>query len=743
MSAIDTIPALEHAVYVKKAGGAGASGLELDGGPVGDPSADGFAPAWDLRCRSFTCEGGPGVGSALLEHVSASGSRPSFESVIGDYDIDDRVRVIVYPMDHPVLGSDLPAGLEAMTVFEGLIDRVPFELGAASLNDEERVLIQALPNPVYDDVAPSHTIRGRWVADDPAAETPAVAVLETLDLPAVFNFRGRPNCSDATVEAMTSGGPLTGHLFTHDDDEGGLMWTLGKAIAALLVVWGVGVDTTLPRGFDVERLTLDALSAGGSSGGGSGEISGGRWDGLDAELPEVNVHGLGLLEGIDAVCRAAGFEMFVRPHFGLEEGYDRLYVLSVQRKGGGPEAFFKLQPRDRFASADHNETLRRNSITRLRGVRDAGRVRNEALAYGLSYVEAAVPLRPLWRPAEVTADPTAANYLRRHVRGGADFAAYRHVGRVWGLDCTGAWEAAGGGYSDGLYAQAAGGFDWVAELGLNAPGNALLAARAAAGVADPIVWTRRVRPLLPLRRPAARALGLDYVLEVSEDGGGTWSAVSVPGRTLRDGCGFTLDVADLHRVNLAVLAGEALVPAEGESWWERMAAGSPQLAFRLTCCVPADHAAVGFAPRRSSAGSVYARRDLARSEADEVWAVPDNYFTPGAGAIARVDPFGVVAGAASPSVLDRAEVRRAERESLRIAADAYTWQMDFPLWRLGDRVTSLQGRNYRFAVGADGDLAPSIVGIEVTLSGLGTDPERAQGVRLRLSEPNPARRGAA
>ncbi|MBB6429225.1 hypothetical protein [Algisphaera agarilytica] len=718
---------LTHSVYVKKVRTPGSS---FDGSPVGAPTDGGFTIDYSIRCLMFSCILGASVGRADFDFISQDGGLPEFEHVLNTYTTDDQIRVTVSPMDHEVLGVELPDGVSELTVFEGVIERMPFSVGLPGARDDERVDFIAMPLPALDNVAPEHLITGRWVAVDPTAQTIEPAVIESLDLPAAFNLGGKPNRSDQTVNATLSG--LAGHVFTHDRDPNGSYWTVAEAIRSILVMWGFGPDsaTALPRGFDLDKETLAAIMADTAP-------EGRRWEGLDAMLPEINVHGMGVLEAIDAVCDAAGFELAVMPHYGLKTEYDRLYVLGINRIGGGTEAFFKLEPRGAFASDDHNEVLRNNSVSTFRGTRDAARIRNQIMSVGHAYVEAALQLKPLWLPSQVTQDTTDTNYTARHVRGGAEFAAYRRVGRAWGIDCLGTWAATAGGYSNAIYQHPSGGFDWVSELGLTGGGSELVADRLANGNATPIVWTRKMRNLLPLKRAEAQANGQQYIVEVTEDGGSTWTEVDIQITTLQEECGLQLGIQDLSKINLASLENPSLIPAPEDSWWGLMfptsGGGQPQFAVRVTCCVAADHGATALAPRRSSAGSVYPRQRLVRSATEEVWSVPGSILNT-SGELQRIEGWGTTAYTDRLPPLDLAERERDAHETLRVSAAATTWAMDFWLWFLGDRVSQLQGRNYRFDISADGDRSPSIAGIYVTLSGKGEEPEKDQNIRLALSD---------
>ncbi|MEM7626578.1 MAG: hypothetical protein AAF333_13360 [Planctomycetota bacterium] len=700
------------------------------GAPVGAPTANGFN--WDesLRCLRYECVSGPDVGKAEFGLPPTDTNLPSVERELARYHNDDLVRVVVRPPDHPVVGQTLPEGIEDLTVFEGQLIKAPFTIEADGGQEDEVVRFVAVPTPVIDNLAHEHLVAGRWTILPGGNE---VAVIESLDVPAVFNFRGRPNMLAEDKGTLDVAG-LTGRVFTHDDDPTGEHWTVKDAINAILTKWLFGPDNDLDRHVDLEPETRTALSA-------SEAPSGGRWEGLDDRLPEVNVHGVGYLTALQRVCDAAGFELHVMPHYGLQSGVDRLYTLSLNRISAGPVVEVGLQPRRSFP-ADQAEVLRHNHVSKIQGARDASALRNEVYAVGRSLVEAAFELKPLWSPSDVTTDLNNVNYAKRHVANGQDYGDYQHVGRQWGIDCTGQLAAAPGSYS-GAYAHPADGFDFVGALGLNTEGSPLLADRVAQNITDPVVWMRRLRHLLPLRRPEAAANGVEFVVEVSENGGTTWVWLpTLRVRTLSEQCGLQfLRLPDLSRVNAQTFrTGD--IPPVAESWWRLMFPdeGEPKLRFRVTCCVEGDHAAAGLADDSvsgGSSGSVYSRRVLRPVEIEQVWAspLPANYYQPSA--LELITGWGVNSDEEPERVepLELAKRMRDATEGVRVPCSLYSWIMEFTRWRLGDRVTQIAGRNLDLGVSVGNAVRhPSIAGIYVTLSGTGPKAGEAQGVRVALSD---------
>ena len=177
--------------------------------------------------------------------------------------------------------------------------------------------------------------------------------------------------------------------------------------------------------------------------------------------------GMHVLDALDAVCHASGFGFACLPLALVlaqlpngtpkPEGLDRPYVLRIWRLATGPLTSLRLAPRGGF-EGDPAADLPNNSVSSISGARDASGSVNTVSAVGRCYLQATVPLKPLWSPGEVwrgndgggldtpeqlqtKPDPSlnldSTDYWMRHVAHGGEHDAFGHVGRLWGVDCTG------------------------------------------------------------------------------------------------------------------------------------------------------------------------------------------------------------------------------------------------------------------------------------------------------------------
>lgn len=693
-----------------------------------------------LRCQEVVMGAGIDMGHALLSYVQPHGTPTPIEDIISAYTCDDQVRVELYPYDD-ARGRDSEAEGSGLVIFEGVMTRIPLTLISQAEDTREKADFVCTPLPVI--THRSTVIVGRWY--DSGAS--AWSVIESQDVPASFNYRGRANmdADDANIAAANGASGLLARPFTHDDDPAGSYWTVNAALVSLLAQWLYGVgDLTRDRTFGVEAETLEALSS-------SETPTGERWAGLDDILPETDVTGLRLLDAIDAVCRAGGFRWAIEPDISSEDSGDRRYLLSLWRRFAGPAADFHLPKRGRFgtAAATVRDTAGLNRYTILR---DNAAIINSVTARGRVEIEATVPLKPLWSPDDISSDdpapagyampnPASGSYHARHVQGGGSFESYRHVGRMWGVDCTGADAASF--YPTGDYAHDADGFDWLGLLGLPAadPADPITAERAANGIATPINWIKRVRHPRELTRPEARLVGRRYVLEVTEDATAetpTWTDITdrMSFTTLSDYFGIMLTaVPNLAAVNAETL-GTNTAPAIADSWWQKMLDGD--LGFRLACNIPADHAPVAkVISYNGTSGSRYICEQLIDVDVTEVWAAPAPGHILGGSAWAKING---AAGNASQGgdliapVVDAASRVLDARDGTRIeiSADGFLLQP----WRfpIGTSVRGIVGRNISLASNGGGPVRfPEVVQKRLVLSGPSGEGA-AQGMYLSLTD---------
>lgn len=738
---------------------------------------DGWAFSPDLRVREVRLQKGSDPGWATFDYVTLAGIEP-IESMVRRYWADDQVRVVQTIANTDLLINDVdtddivpglaePGGL---VVFEGVLSRSTVTAERSGDTERETMSITAFAAPEIDNTHPDHKVRGRWVVDpDNLVDSPLI--IDGPDVPAVFNAGGRPNMhANGTMTAIASSPAgamsMVAKLFTSDGDPGAEYWTVQQALLSTIVMWLYGQGATLTRSVGLEYETYAALT---EPTPGTGEAAGDRWAGLEARMPAVGVQGLGVLDAVQAVCNAAGFDMAIMPSAGrmlpetASAAADRLYELRIWRKGAGPSATIKMMPRESFDGVGGDEAIARNNVSMFTGMRDAADVRNRVVAVGRTYIEASFPLKPLWRSDWIDA-ATVTNrhgqlmvgqqgetYHRRHVSGGDQYAQYAHVGRAWGYDCTGQLLSDGDVYTTpAIYAQEAGGFNFHGFLGLGAA-NAIATERTARGVADPIVWSRRPRQPLPLSRPGLEKLVNGMILEASEDAGATWTRVELQFRVLPaadSGGAFGIMLTDrrldnLAQVNLKTFTDDrsASAAADEDNWWTLMQ--EEQFQLRLTCRIAADHATRHDAAPSATGTTLYDRMAYVPTEIEETWAAPDSYFN-GTSQFVKIHDTGYGTTAEdedrSQSILDLAERRRDAGEGLRLSCTYDTWQMTLAPWRLGDKVVGIQGRNLSFATSAGSGGAslryPTIVGITITCW-----PEKSQGVAIDLDD-TAMRRGA-
>lgn len=715
-----------------------------------DASGDWVLAAAD--CLTFTAT--PGAANDVAR-FDTHWTTDAVEAKLGVLAIDTKVRVFVLAPEDAAYDVGDAGGA---TLFEGVVVREPMALGSANGRDAEDVFPVASWTPGLDNRHPDHLVRGRWFYDldaTPGSGAPSI-VLEDPGPGVIFNFRGRPNC-DSEDRLITAAGAgtvtLDGPCFTGDHDPAGRYWTVRLALRALITKFLYGDDDAAPltRHVDLEADTAVALMAEALEPDSDPR---GRFDGLDAILPETDVTGLGVLDAVETVCRAGGFNLaVVTSAFPDEWGAtrpDRVYQLSIAQLGVG-RALIALQlPKRGAFPGKASGDLDVADLGFFRGTQDAAPIVNAAYAAAPARIEARFDLRPLWAPGDVDAAtidaslqvPGSTTYHGRHVQGGAEFGDYQHVGRTWGLDCTGelrdALYTTPAEYAmqgDGFYGNdQGGGFDFGAAL---SPFAEIEAERLAHGVPDSAKtprFVRRLRTPLPLSDVTHRAIGRAFLLEVSEDAGASWAPVPLEVATLESVFGVRFNgVPNLASTSLQSLI-DGSTPAVEASWWALIASGD--LRFRLTCEVAADFASRHDAPWRSSSGSVWQRGRYVPVGAVEVWR-----RNPDGGAYAKGQPFASTAlqapAPAIDAVADAAETVREANERRRVSGTASTWTRDFTRWRVGDAVVGIQGRNIPFLGSASGDALrryPEIVGMTIRLKGPRVDARSANASAPELDQ---------
>ncbi len=700
-----------------------------------------------LRVDQVKWEKGASVGHAKFTHVGegdlGEGTDIAFEDILFRRTTDDQVRVVLPPIDDERVGapgistndSDADAG---RVIFEGVLTRNKITVQ----DGDESVGFSAQPFPVLDNDASDHLIRGRWVKVDDVSSVSigtlaadrSYDVIESPRLPAVFNRKGRPNrhaTSTLDVAATDLAIDISGPTWTHDEDaSNGRMWTVGEAIRSILAMWLLGEEEhPLDRHVDIEQDTLQGLD---------GTITSSRFVGLDQVLPPTSVHGLGVFEALDKVCRAGGFDFQCEPRGGVdafEFPYDRRYVLRLWRRHSGNPFALKLDRRGSGYTRAESATARNNNA-HIVAIEDSQEIVNEVFGVAPVLIEARFQLKPMWSPNDLDSEVTGANidesmqaddnkkrkaltdtYFMRHVSGGAAYDSYRHVGRRWGLDTFGDFS----GYDTGIYQHDAGGVNFLELLQEGGPVGPAQE-RSRHQVFERMRWFKRPRRIMPMRSLGARVVKRKYYLEVSEDADAdppTWSYCPATFSVFRDR--FAIELRGPAFNNLALVNNEALLRgtpvSPTQSWWKLI--DQKKLSFRLTCAIEADHAARSNEHRQSSSGTRYRRGQMIVAPWTDVWVQPRTIFNDNGVWLKSVDYGDLERQFDQTDNLRQIGQRRRDKlEDRRVSCSATTWMVDPGMYTIGDVCTGIDGRDHPFQANAGRDpVYPNLVAMTFDLSG--------------------------
>lgn len=720
---------VEHAVYVRRALAGYLPVYSAPGGWTYDLA---------LRCDEIKYKIGAKVGLAKFTYIpdnqlgTPGVNDVPFEAAMNRYTPDDHVAVLVKPINDELVQQ--ASNGDDHVLFEGTLGRHRIDAQADARGAVEKVRFVAQPFPMLDNDLTSHQITGRWVAGLNEGDTPFV--VEARNLPAVFNFQGRPNMapSNQTFSFRYAGADVTARLFTVDEDPDGEYWTVREAMKSLLGWWLYGRSGySLTRSMDVEANVMDAFRLS------EGPFGQPKFEGLDQTIGETAVQSRGVLDALQRVADKAGYDFAAEPREIIERPtQDRTYVLRIWRRNGGRVVPFKLDKHGTtYGSGGAEAALRRNNINKIVMMRDGSEVVNEVLGYGRIFIESRFELKPLWSPDDIVGgDPNpdmldadkdrlanSGSYWAHHVAGGVNFKDSGHVGRLWGLDCIGKFE----GYPSGSSAYTHGEkpFDFLAYLnGIGDGGLPDTEIRAKDGLPS-AQWTKRLRQIMPRRSAANQIKGNEYFLQCSEDDGDSWIGCDAEFKVLKEFFGIRLKINNLAAVNNATLGtdGQADVAS---SWWKLIE--QEQLRFRIWCSTPADHAIVGHALRQPSSGSRYPRGQVQDSKVDVtyIWTGTDEGWTIERGYSTISIP---IKNPTTP-VRFAAERQRDALEGIRQSIAASTWLMHWQRFRLGDAISGIDGREVSFQTNAGNAVRyPNIVAISYVLS-----PASAQTIRLSLAD---------
>lgn len=753
------LPAVRQFVYTRRRA---AGGLPLINGET-----SGWTFDENLICEQIDYTDGPQVGTARFRLEPRDATKFRIDFGLAAYHIDDQVQVRAFPPQSELIQQ---APDQGAVLFEGYLPRQSFSITNNEQQASEGVTFTAKAMPALDNLLSEHLIRGRWMFDrKTATEAAGNETFVSLSpfMPAVFNADGKPNMGQQKIARQIAETMISAPAFTHDADPTGQFWTVRAALASIIIQWiyksqfridsegtqhVVSTATAdLNRNVCLDPELIVELAKAADAVGTTDALKD-----LGAQIPEVNVHGLGVLDAIKQVCDAAGFMFACELVQTLNEalGVDRRYQLRVWKRRRGRAVTIDLAvPGTAFADA--SSLFRNNNVHSVAGLISGDAVVNEVTAVGDTYIEGRITLKPGWSPDEVDTTDVAtgklqslqeallqgSGYHAKHVTGGRLFKDYFHVGRGWMVDCVGDpfLDQGSGfeGYSSGIYKHDDEGFDFVTALGLNATGdNPLISERTSLGFPGIIRWSNEPRRILPLRNPDSQAVGQDWIVEVSEDGGSTWEICPVHVSPLERQFGFKLvGIRNLASVNNATLSLRLAKCKVTESWWALIQ--NELLQFRITCSIRSDHGAAAKAERQTSSASAYRRGQLEILRGvEEVWQQPGTLLNPTSGVWRKVRGWSVVGAGSGDSfsyrtqLSDYATQRRNALEGRRLSMNATLYLLEFHRYRLGDAVTKMAGRELSFASSsAGGTNYPNVVGISMTLW-----PNDQQGLRLVMED---------
>ncbi len=538
------------------------------------------------------------------------------------------------------------------------------------------------------------------------AEDRAPAQTLRSDLPVVFNQDGKPNASAATWRLSGNADqPGCGVFEPRGRREPPALqavhWTPVRALRSLVEVFD---------GYRVISPETDWTSIGQSLAG--------------AELPEVDVESLCLLEAIRAVLDAAGFGFAIEPFASDAAGRSRLLV--CPRHAGSPAV------RPLLAQGPVPADSRRGQAARVRRItvaRDAGRLRNAVTVLGdLQRCEAALEFRPeaslrSLHPAWDTNDPKLSDYYsytydciwpgnfsagqietfcRRYHKSGSLWPRYRHALRSF------CWNE---------HAELSG------TLGLPVGDPADLSGDLADEGGQSVSRPRPAGPRLQFgdepSRLATRPAEVELFIIGCPD-----ATVRVPAMVWQQQCGLTLDIDAFFHTGpdgvsrqwcpfASLPEGTYLVDGTDQGRAIRQAGyldllhnsldglTGLQLGIRLTGTFPADRAVRARAARR----------------AEHPWPFPATHVVREARRFVRYRPLAY-AGDQLPLALDRSDQAKALATQLRNRLERLTGTARIDLRRLtrgyrpGDAVAGTDGRVISTTEPADASRAMQIRRIE-------------------------------
>lgn len=369
-------------------------------------------------------------------------------------------------------------------------------------------------------------------------------------LECLFNPDGRSNCAAIPITVrLTDGAEQLIHVFTHDDDPDARPWTVSRVLRYLAWFYffrhpWLDIDELL-------RVTQDSSlheAAGRDYLRAAQPL---EWA-LRGRVESFAAEGFSAVDALTRLLRSTGLHWHIEPvgSAGRLRSEVRLWT-----EHQGPARSFDLAnaaPLDHLAAAVKACVAAAHLRRQL-----SGGVQQTVVLGGVKQHEVTIELVPGWMPVpEIdavalsqreaakqlallpedidTMGPDAAQnpWFQAYHRKGTDFAAHQDIGRKWVLNEH-------GGYSGSLYNRYTPFNDYQPF-----PFKTVIQET----VAHPDGWMVRPRRLLDPITRSAEGQPLALAVDVSFDGGATWSAHTGALRVLADECGVVLDADNLCEI---------------------------------------------------------------------------------------------------------------------------------------------------------------------------------------------------
>ena len=400
-------------------------------------------------------------------------------------------------------------------------------------------------------------VYGRYMADQNEA------VNHFSGLACDFNAGGKPNrCPTESFEAI-AGGPAAGvAFFTADDADDAEFWRPADVLDYLL--WRYNADETW-----IANPTLSAA------------------DYARTTRMVVSCEGLDLWTALAAAADADGYDVAER--FDPDADGSKASSIVVVRRGSGSTATLKRLGADYGEAAPAMDLAAHTVFDSAIAHAAAPAVTSPIVAGGVELVELTIELGKAWDASRLAlgdgedAAPEfvdkSTQFYARYCRGGADFADYADVGRLWDANTDGR-------YSGEPYS-------------LSVPDVAALAGE------DAGTWPEmpyRPLPMTTCLNQGAGGVGRtsqEFVAEISFDSGSTWHPLADV-RSLPDRVGLWI-----KQDNLAAI-WEKDADADGDNNYLRTLLDNPgYVEVRMTVTIPAPTRAVSNPDRQASAATAF------------------------------------------------------------------------------------------------------------------------------------------